>query len=60
MRAIGRPVWIVMIVASAAALTLGNGQMPAEIASGSPWSFSVIFVTMPSVPSEPMMRRVRS
>ena len=32
----GRPDWIDMMVASQAALTLGNGQIPAEIASGMP------------------------
>ena len=60
MRATGMPVWIVAITASQAARTVGNGQTPAEIASGMPWSLSVISVTMPSVPSEPTKRRVRS
>ena len=48
------------MTASQAALTVGNGQTPAEIASGMPCSFSVISVMMPSVPSEPTKRRVRS
>ena len=60
MRATGMPDWIVMITASQAALTVGNGQMPAEIASGMPCSLRVISVMMPSVPSEPTKRRVRS
>ena len=60
MRATGRPDWIVTIVASQAALTEGNGQTPAAIASGMPCSLSVISVMMPSVPSEPTSRRVRS
>ena len=49
-----------MITASQAALTDGNGQTPAEIASGMPCSFSVISVMTPSVPSEPTNSRVRS
>ena len=39
---------------------VGNGQMPDEIASGMPDSRSVSSVMMPSVPSEPTIRRVRS
>ena len=38
----------------------GNGQTPAEIASGMPCSFSVSSVMTPSVPSEPTSSRVRS
>ncbi len=49
MRATGRPDWIVRMVASQAALIDGNGQMPAEIASGMPWRRSVISVMTPSV-----------
>ena len=60
MRATGTPDWIVAMTASQAAFTDGNGQMPAEIASGMPASFRVISVMMPSVPSEPTNRRVRS
>ena len=40
MRATGMPDWIVRIVALQAASTDGNGQMPPEIASGMPCSFS--------------------
>jgi hypothetical protein len=40
--------------------TDGKGQTAAEIASGMPCSFTVISVMMPSVPSEPTKRRVRS
>ena len=60
MRATGMPDWIVAMVASQAALTDGNGQTPAEIASGMPCSRNVISVMTPSVPSEPTNRRVRS
>ena len=60
MRATGMPLWMVTIVASQAASIVGNGQMPAEIASGMPCSRSVSSVMMPSVPSEPTKRRVRS
>ena len=60
MRATGRPDWIVTMTASQAAFTDGNGQMPAEIASGMPASLSVISVMTPRVPSEPTNRRVRS
>ena len=51
---------MVTMTASQAAFTDGNGQMPAEMASGMPASFRVISVMIPSVPSEPMNRRVRS
>ena len=60
MRATGMPDWIVRMVALHAASTEGNGQMPDEIASGMPASRSVNSVMMPSVPSEPTIRRVRS
>ena len=50
MRATGRPDWIVTMTASQAALTDGNGQMPAEIASGMPCSFSVISVMIAERP----------
>ena len=60
MRATGMPDWMVAMVALQAASTLGNGQTPAEIASGIPDSRSVISVMMPSVPSLPTRRRVRS
>ena len=51
---------MVAMVALQAASTEGNGQMPAEIASGMPASRSVISVMTPSVPSEPTNSRVRS
>ncbi len=60
MRATGMPDWIVRIVASQAALIEGNGQMPAEIASGMPCRRSVTSVMIPRVPSEPTRSRVRS
>ena len=60
MRATGRPDWIVSIVASQAARTLAKGQWPPAIASGTPASRSVISTMIPSVPSEPTNRRVRS
>ena len=60
MRATGMPDWMVAIAALQAASTDGNGQMPPEIASGMPCSFSVSSVMTPSVPSEPTNSRVRS
>ncbi len=60
MRATGMPDWIVTMAALQAASTDGNGQMPPEIASGMPCSFSVSSVMTPSVPSEPTISRVRS
>ena len=61
MRATGRPDWIVDDHRVAGRLdATGRGRLPAEIASGMPCSFSVISVMMPSVPSEPTKRRVRS
>jgi hypothetical protein len=45
---------------SQAAFTAGKEQVAAEIASGTPWSFSVSSVMIPSVPSEPTISRVRS
>ena len=60
MRATGSPAWMVRITASQAALTEGNGQIPAEIAYGIPCSFNVSSVMTPSVPSEPTKSRVRS
>ncbi len=59
-RATGRPDWIVTMTASQAALMLGKGQTPAEIASGMPASLRVSSVMMPKVPSEPTISRVRS
>ena len=60
MRAIGRPDWIVWIVASQAERTSGNEQVPAEIASGMPERRSATSTITPSVPSEPTKRWVRS
>ncbi len=60
MRATGMPAWMVMMAALQAASTDGNGQRPPEIASGMPDSLSVNSVMMPSVPSEPIISRVRS
>jgi hypothetical protein len=44
----------------AGGLTDGKEQVAAEIASGTPCSFSVSSVMIPSVPSEPTISRVRS
>ena len=60
MRATGMPAWMVAIAALQAASTEGNGQIPADTASGMPASLSVISVMIPSVPSEPIISRVRS
>ena len=60
MRAIGRPDWMVWMVASQAARTLGNEQWPPAIASGMPARRSVTSTMTPSVPSEPTNSRVRS
>ena len=43
-----------------AASTVSNGHTPPEMASGMPCSLSVREVMMPSVPSAPTRRRVRS
>ena len=51
---------MVAIVALQASSTVANGQTPAAIASGIPASLSVISVMMPSVPSDPTNKRVRS
>ena len=60
MRATGMPICIASITVSTAALRSGNWQTAAEIASGMPYRRSWISVMMPSVPSEPTNRRVRS
>ena len=59
-RAIGTPIWMVSITADTASPMLGNAHTAADTASGCGYSFSVISVMMPSVPSLPMNRRVRS
>ena len=59
-RAIGIPAWTVAIAVATAASTLGSEHVAAETASGMPRTRSVSSVMMPSVPSEPMKRCVRS
>jgi hypothetical protein len=54
------PDWIVMMVVLQAASTDGNGQTPDAIASGIPASRSVSSTMTPSVPSEPIISRVKS
>jgi hypothetical protein len=51
---------MVAITVSQAASTDGNEQVAADTASGTPCSFSVSSVMIPSVPSEPTISRVRS
>jgi protein-L-isoaspartate O-methyltransferase len=51
---------MVWITVSTAASTPGKAQTALEIASGTGYSLTVSSVMMPSVPSEPMKRRVRS
>ena len=60
MRATGMPDWMVRMVALQAASTDGNGQTPDAIASGMPASRNVSSTMTPSVPSEPIISRVRS
>ena len=59
-RAIGTPIWINAMVVFTAAATSGKKQIAAATLSGSGWSFTVISVITPSVPSLPTIRRVRS
>ena len=60
MRATGIRDWMVRITVLTASATVGKAQTAAEIASGMPYSLSVISVMTPSVPSEPTNSRVRS
>ena len=60
MRATGMQCCIATITVSTAALSVGNWQTAAEIASGTPCRRSWISVMTPSVPSEPTNRCVRS
>ncbi|MNV01454.1 hypothetical protein D3C71_916550 [compost metagenome] len=59
-RAIGTPIWMIWMVVRTAASMLGKEQMAALTASGSGYRRTVISVMMPSVPSLPTIRRVRS
>ena len=59
-RAIGTPIWMMAIVVRTATSTLGNEPTAAATASGSGYGRSVISVKMPSVPSLPTDRRLRS
>ena len=60
MRATGTPSWIVWITVRTALATSGNAQTAADTASGSGCSRTISSVISPSVPSEPIIRRVRS
>ena len=60
MRATGMPVWIANIVAWQAPRTLSNEQAAAAMVSGMPRSLMVSSLMMPSVPSAPTNRCVRS
>ena len=60
MRATGISDWIVAITVSTAPARSANEQTAADIASGMPRRRSWTSVMMPSVPSEPTNRRVRS
>jgi hypothetical protein len=59
-RATGTPAWTVAIAVATAACVVGNEQTAAEIASGIGRSRNVSSVMIPSVPSEPTNRCVRS
>ena len=59
-RATGTPACTVAMAVATASCVLGNEQIAAEIASGIGRSRSVSSVMIPSVPSEPMNRCVRS
>ena len=60
MRATGMPHCMIAITVSTASRRVGNWQVADDIASGMPCSRIWISVMMPSVPSDPMNRRVRS
>ncbi len=60
MRATGMPVWIARIVAWQAPRTLSNEHAAAAMVSGMPRSLMVSSVMIPSVPSAPTNRWVRS
>ena len=59
-RATGMPCCTMAMAASTAAVMLGKAHTAAAICSGMPRTLSVSSVMMPSVPSEPMKRWVRS
>ena len=59
-RAIGMPACMVIATQPTASSSVAKAQTPAATSSGWPCSFSVSSVMMPSVPSEPTMRPVRS
>ena len=59
-RATGTPAWTIAIAVATASRVVGNEQIAAEIASGIGRSRSVSSVIIPSVPSDPMKRWVRS
>ena len=56
---VGMPAWSVSITVFAAPSMSGKAHTAADIACTG-WSFTVTSVMMPSVPSEPTKRRVRS
>ena len=60
MRATGMPACITAMTEETAPASVANWQVAAAIASGMPWRRSATSVITPSVPSEPMKRRVRS
>ena len=60
MRATGMPSWMIAITDATAASIESNQQVAAATASGRPCSRSVTSVMIPSVPSAPTNRRVRS
>ena len=60
LRAIGMPDCSVWITVSAAPFTVSKAHTAADIAACTGCSFTVTSVMMPSVPSEPTKRRVRS
>ena len=60
LRATGMPAWSVSITVFAAPSMSGKAHTAADIASCTGWSLTVTSVMMPSVPSEPTKRRVRS
>ena len=59
-RAIGTPIWIMVMVVRTAASMLGNEHTAANTASGKGYKRKVISVITPSVPSLPTIKRVRS
>ena len=59
-RAIGMPDWMVWITVLVQPSTMSKAHTAADIASCTGYRRTVTSVMMPSVPSEPTNRRVRS